>query len=141
MKNKKLSVVESECDCDKCSFMCHGPCCGTPEDMKKLIEHGYAKRLSCDDWEPKPYILKPSLKGYEGKTQPWETHSLKGCTFWKDGKCELHALGLKPTQGKLAHHEETEEQRLEIQNFIIKSWKGEKAKEVIKLWKEKNEKI
>lgn len=141
MKNKKLSMVESECDCEKCSNMCQAPCSGTPEDMEKLIDHGYADRLSYDDLEPKPYILKPSLKGYEGKKQPWLTASPDGCTFWKNGKCELHASGLKPIQGKLAHHDETEKQRLEIQDFLVKSWEGQKGKKVIEMWKEKNKEI
>lgn len=26
------------------------------------------------------------------------------CTFYHDGKCELHDKGLKPTEGKLSHH-------------------------------------
>ena len=26
------------------------------------------------------------------------------CTFFKDGLCELHTLGLKPTEGRLSHH-------------------------------------
>jgi|JI7StandDraft_1071085.scaffolds.fasta_scaffold18917_4 hypothetical protein len=140
MKNKKLSVVESECDCEMCSSMCHGPCSGTPEDMEKLIDRGFGNRLSYDDWEPKPYILKPSLKGYEGKKQPWHTRSEEGCTFWKDGKCELHNLGLKPTQGKLERHDSTIEQSKEIQNMIIESWdeENENVKRVIDLWKKIN---
>lgn len=27
------------------------------------------------------------------------------CVFYNDGKCELHENGLKPTEGRLAHHE------------------------------------
>lgn len=27
------------------------------------------------------------------------------CVFFHDGKCELHESGLKPTEGKLSHHE------------------------------------
>ena len=27
-----------------------------------------------------------------------------GCTFFQDGLCELHAAGLKPTEGRLSHH-------------------------------------
>lgn len=31
------------------------------------------------------------------------------CTFFKDGLCQLHDSGLKPTEGKLSHHSVTEE--------------------------------
>lgn len=32
-----------------------------------------------------------------------------GCVFWKDGLCELHDRGLKPTEGRLSYHVLTEE--------------------------------
>ncbi len=41
------------------------------------------------------------------------------CTFYHDGKCELHEQGLKPTEGKLSHHS------IRIDNFDPKkslSW-------------------
>ena len=28
----------------------------------------------------------------------------KGCIFFENGLCQLHDLGLKPTEGKLSHH-------------------------------------
>ena len=31
------------------------------------------------------------------------------CTFFRDGLCELHDLGLKPTEGRLSHHSITKE--------------------------------
>lgn len=31
------------------------------------------------------------------------------CTFYHDGLCELHDLGLKPTEGRLSHHSITKE--------------------------------
>ena len=32
-----------------------------------------------------------------------------GCIFWKNGLCELHGQGLKPTEGCLSYHVLTEE--------------------------------
>ena len=135
----KLSVVESECDCERCSRMCHAPCCGTPDDIRRLIDAGYADRLMLDDWDEgiKPVdMLKPALKGAESQRAPWETESMRGCTFWRDGKCELHKLGLKPSQGKLALHGQTREQGDEINDYIRKNWKETAAtKKLIALWK------
>ena len=31
------------------------------------------------------------------------------CTFFRNGLCELHDAGLKPTEGKLSHHTITRE--------------------------------
>ena len=33
------------CRCEKCKSQCHTPCLGTPEDIQKLMDAGYADRL------------------------------------------------------------------------------------------------
>jgi hypothetical protein len=109
--------------------------------MRKLIEAGYSKRLMLDDWPGDPVILKPAMKGSEGERAPWEVRTLRGCTFWKEGKCELHVLGLKPTQGRLAHHTLTDSQEGEIAEMVRQSWKDdnfEKGETIINQWKETN---
>lgn len=131
----KLNILPSECDCGKCSSMCHSPCCGTPEDIEILIKAGYAKRLMFDDLPGGEDLIKPALKGYEGQKSPWDISSSKGCTFWNDGKCELHNLGLKPTQGKLCHHSLNDIENYQISDFINESWERKKGLEVIELWK------
>lgn len=135
----KLTVLVSECDCEKCSSMCHAPCCGTPDDMEALMDAGYGNRLMYDGLIGGEKMLKPALKGYEGKDTPWETASVEGCTFWKEGKCELHSLGLKPSLGKLAIHDQSKEDQWQVSEFIEESWRDKKAKKTIKRWKEINE--
>lgn len=135
----KLKVAISECDCEKCSLMCHAPCCGTVEDMEALMDAGYGNRLMYDDWPDGEKLLKPSLKGYEGQMAPWETRSEEGCTFWKDGKCELHSLGLKPAQGKLTIHNQSEEEIEEVCDYLEDSWRKKKAVKTIERWKKINE--
>jgi len=133
-----MNVLPSNCDCEKCSSMCKAPCCGTPEDMQKLINHGYASRLMLDDWPGGPDMLKPALKGSEGLSAPWEVSTEQGCTFWKNGKCELHDLGLKPIQGKLAHHNNSLEKCEEIEYLINNSWKTDESETVVENWKIQN---
>lgn len=132
---KKIKVLPSECDCEKCSQMCQASCCGTPEDINKLIEAGYADRLMLDDWPGDADILKPALKGYESESAPWEVATKEGCTFWKNGKCELHISGLKPTQGKLALHSLSEDQEQYISELLRDSWNTILAEEIIEKWK------
>ncbi len=134
----KLSMIESECDCKSCQNSCQAPCCGTPSDLMNLMEAGYAGRLMLDDWPDGNVMLKPALKGYEGSYAPWETRTVEGCTFWKEGKCELHELKLKPTQGKLYLHSLTEEQLEEIAEFIRDSWEGKESEIALKFWKNLN---
>jgi hypothetical protein len=136
----KLSILPSECSCEKCSFMCHSSCCGIPSEMELLILSGYGDRLMLDDLPGGETMLKPALKGYEGKQSPWETSSREGCTFWHDGKCQLHMFGLKPAQGKLSHHNLSHDQNKEVGDFVNDSWKDGKGDEVIEKWKEINRK-
>ena len=115
--------------------MCHAPCCGTPEDFKKLIDAGYAERLMYDNLPGGSHMLKPSLKGYEGKMSPWHVLSSDGCTFWVNGLCELHSTGLKPTSGKLAHHSLSEQKYKQTEEYVNDSWGDRKGTEVIERWK------
>jgi len=116
--------------------MCVAPCCGTVEDMQRLIDSGYAHRLMHDPYEGGAEMLKPALKGHEGKLAPWNVWSEQGCTFWRDGLCELHDLGLKPLQGKLAHHDLMLTQSLEIGEKIDKDWADfEGIDEMVKNWR------
>lgn len=130
----ELTILPTECDCERCSLMCMAPCCGTPEDMMTLMDKGYGSRLMLDDWPDyngNPNLIKPAMKGSEGCKAPWETRTAEGCTFWKDGKCELHSIGLKPTQGKLALHGQNEDETYYIADIIRASWKTDEAKACI----------
>ena len=121
--------------------MCHATCCGTPEDMQRLINAGYGRRLMYDDLPGGEDMIKPALKGFEGNKSGWDVASKEGCTFWKDGKCELHDLGLKPSQGKLSHHSLTQEENNAIGNFVNESWDTEEGQKVIDEWKSINDYI
>ncbi|PNP92061.1 hypothetical protein BFS16_12055 [Hoylesella timonensis] len=88
------------CKCRKCREQCHTPCLGTPQDIERLIDAGYAARLAPTIWAAgiimgickKPIYMVQAKAGEE-----W-------CTFFHDGLCELHEKGLKPTEGRLSHH-------------------------------------
>lgn len=134
---KKLKIFPVECDCDFCRIMCHAPCIGSVEDLEKIIDAGFADRLCFDDL---PSIidagdfLKPALKGNEGGRSEWNTSSDEGCTFWKNGKCELHDKNLKPILGQLSHHT----RRVNIHKYAKiskKDWESDRGKALISRWK------
>jgi hypothetical protein len=105
------------------------------KEIETLIKLGYANRLMLDDWPGDVDILKPAMKGYESNTAPWEVRMEEGCTFWKEGKCELHNLGLKPMAGRYAHHSNKIEEYEEVEDVIRKSWETKKASNLIEKWK------
>ena len=97
---KLENLKQTNCKCQLCKTMCQKtPCIGTPEDMAKIIEAGYADRLSFVKYEdgamgfPVGYdLVGPGIK------------SDGSCIFFNNGLCELHEKGLKPILGKIAHH-------------------------------------
>ncbi len=135
----KIGILPSECDCEICKSMCHGPCNGSVEDFEKLIDAGFAKKLMLDDLPnnpPLPPTLRPALKGYGGKRSPWETWTEKGCIFWDSkGHCKLHKSGLKPTEGKIGIHGNFYEYVNKFTEITKTDWGTEKGKLLIEKWK------
>lgn len=109
---RKTGRKPTECKCNLCKMQCKTPCLGTPEDMQRIIDAGYADRVSESLWAvgmmhglcdfPVPNIAS----NYDKQK--------KACTFFTNGLCELHEKGLKPTEGKLSHH------TTRLDNFNIK---------------------
>lgn len=93
------------CDCEHCRMQCMTPCLGTPQDIWRLIRAGYVDRLRITFWCVGIIMGKISFPIL--MVQAHQTR--QGCVFWKDGLCELHHTGLKPTEGCLSHHIITEE--------------------------------
>ena len=103
---RKTGRSPIECKCQKCKQQCKTPCLGTPEDILRLIKAGYKERLAITHWWVGiargkldfPVIMIQARQEENGY-----------CTFFRDGLCELHDLGLKPTEGRLSHHSITKE--------------------------------
>ena len=58
-----------------------------------------------------------------------------GCTFFQDGLCELHAAGLKPTEGRLSHHTITMENLkfgMSLSWNVAKEWLDERNFDTIR---------
>ncbi len=97
-----------ECSCERCRNQCRTPCLGTPQDILRLFKSGYEERLEPSLWAVGMLLGKvpfpiPMIQA---------RHEKSGfCTFYRNGLCELHSVGLKPTEGTLSHHSIT------IENF------------------------
>lgn len=119
-----------ECKCQQCKMQCVTPCLGTPEDIEKLIEAGYKDRLSVTEWAVGKLLGK--IDYTISMVQAIQTDN--GCTFFHDGLCELHSLGLKPTEGRLSHHSVTLDNfifRKSIAWNVAKEWTDERNIDII----------
>lgn len=136
---RKTGRRPTECTCPQCRTQCRTPCLGTPDDILRIILAGYKDRLAPTMWGvgmvlgrlpyPVPMVQARGIDGY--------------CTFFRDGLCELHDLGLKPTEGRLSHHTITQE-NLEFSRSltwnVAREWLDKRnisvTKEIVRLMSE-----
>lgn len=116
MNLDKLTPVS--CSCDKCVNICRtAPCIGTREDILKLVKSGYGNRLF-------PTVLAaPIVLTMFGKPVSIVASKFENgkCTFLtEENKCELHDIGLKPTEGKITIHSEPTD--INVFKQIIETW-------------------
>lgn len=121
MSNEELNLLiknnKSECSCDRCVSMCKTtPCIPTPSDVAMLIKKGYKRYLT-------PAVLgAPEVIKITGRPisiiMP-RFNKNTGCVFLENNRCVLHNLGLKPSEGKIAHHNGTDSECFKL---IIMSW-------------------
>lgn len=99
---KKTGRKPVECKCNQCKSQCSTvPCLGTPSDILRLMDNGFAQHIWPTDWyagmaigttdHPIPMFQLDNVPGH-------------GCALFKDGLCTIHTTGMKPTEGKLSSH-------------------------------------
>ncbi len=109
IKNQDFTPCSKECNgCSEGINMCmHEPCVLTPSEARALIDAGFQDKLTID-WvdnaagAPVYYYLLCGAVGWVKQMRTDDTQKTR-CTFLgADNRCELHELGLKPTEGKVA---------------------------------------
>jgi len=131
-------IPETSCSCDTCKKMCDRPCWPTPEEVEELVKKGFGKRLMLDWWQrcfsDDIMLVSPALIGFEQRMAP-SLHPIGGCTFQNsDGLCELHQIGLKPIEGRLASCKR-QNNGYDLHKAVSELWDSDKGREVVKLWK------
>lgn len=136
--------METTCACETCINMCRTRVCwGTPEDALKLIKAGFGNRLMNDYWLGGRYddgysdisLLCPASTGYDGLMAPEERKLLGPCVFLtSEGMCELHTLGLKPTECRLAIHQMGSGDIDTNHRDAAMSWNNEEAQRLVYDW-------
>jgi hypothetical protein len=134
-----IEDLHVDCDCQICNSYCKRPCWGTPKEIMRLIEAGYASRMYLDYWTRDDdeggniMIVCPAEVGYEGMDAPFMVGG-RGCTFWDNCKtCALHTLGLKPIEGRVAYHDEVHD--INVHEWVAMQWDTDEGRSVVELWK------
>jgi hypothetical protein len=109
MKRRK-SLLEKyppsePCACSVCVSYCRRPGWWTVAEAARAIEAGCAQRMMLEMSPDRAFgVLSPAFRGCEGRFASGE-FSTRGCTFFQNERCELHASGLMPLECRYCHHE------------------------------------
>lgn len=140
-KQRLEKYKPSVCDCKWCRDSCKNrPCWPTPEEALKIIDAGYTKYLMCDFWddpEGDTYIIGPAFKGCEGRIPSWSKFTGCCALLSDDGLCKLHSKDLKPLEGRLVSHTNSNK---DVHKLIASLWKSEIGKSVVERWRDETAK-
>lgn len=145
MKNSKNS-----CSCKSCVGRCEAaPGWFKPGEVEKASKHlrmtledFFRKYLSVDWWfadkdpvfKKHVFVLSPAIVENEaGKVFPYENRFGK-CVFFKNGKCQIHAV--KPFECKEVYHGTSEDEGDTLHLSVAKEW-NKKQKQIVDLLGEK----
>lgn len=121
----------NNCSCMACKTMClSSPCFPTPEEVVRLDKMGFGSDLMFT------MFMNPETKEIYALVAPRSTEKMGGiinqCTFHNaQGLCDLHELGLKPTEGRLANHNQKHSDTVRLRVATCELWKTDLAKELL----------
>lgn len=92
------------CSCAVCLAYCQRPGWWTVEEAGRAASAGLASRMMLEVAPERTFgVLSPAFCGCEGSFA-LQQFADRGCTFLKEGLCELHGTGLMPLECRFCHH-------------------------------------
>jgi hypothetical protein len=93
------------CACDICRRYCMRPGWWTVQEARRAFEAGYGSRMMLEVAPERTFgVLAPAFRGCE-RGFALQSFAGRGCTFLRDGGCELHGTGLQPLECRFCHHD------------------------------------
>ena len=136
---EKYKDLQNTCSCETCVEMCERrPCWPTPEESKKIQDAGFARRMMRDYWVGHSEdidIISPAIVGHDNGNAPFFPNGR--CVFLtEEGLCELHDLGLKPLEGRVASCYDITS---DAHKDIAMTWDTKEGRSVVASWYTKTE--
>jgi hypothetical protein len=108
----------------------------TVDEAVKAINSGFAERCMLEVSPEYDFaVISPAFKGAESNFALQE-FSKNGCTFFKDGLCELFDTGLVPLECRFCHHTRIGEGQ-KCHDALEKEWNTYRGQKAVDLWMEK----
>jgi hypothetical protein len=93
------------CSCEVCRGYCRRPGWWTVEEAGRAINAGYGHRMMLELSPDRSFgVLSPAFGGCEAFFAVQE-YASRGCSFYKDGLCELYGTGVQPLECRVCHHD------------------------------------
>lgn len=132
--NLKEKYPPSEpCACPVCKNYCLRPGWWTVEEASQAIRSGLASRMMLEISPEQDFgVLSPAFKGNECN-YAFQLFSKSGCTFYRNGLCELFGTGLQPLECRYCHHDRKglgQQCHLDIE----KDWHTKEGQSLIVKW-------
>lgn len=125
----------TECNCSSCQSMCLNPCWPLPQEAIALIEAGYGDRLETDtheEYENGETVLSVRVLAPRTKVGKKNGNYLV-CTFFTEGKCELHDTGLKPVEARVLSHRAQPDEQL-LRDIVGRAWDSKAGQQALEMW-------
>lgn len=121
------------CSCEVCVGFCSRPGWWTVAQAEQAIQASFGNRMMLEISPDRTFgVLSPAFKGCEGNLA-LEPFSKNGCTFLKNGLCELFNNGYEPLECLFCHHERSGQGTL-CHHDLEKDWNSSKGKALVEEW-------
>jgi hypothetical protein len=136
--NENLSLKEKyppsePCSCQTCRDYCLRPGWWTVSEAEKAIKAGFAGRMMLEISPERQFgVLSPAFRGNE-ENYAMQLFSGNGCTFLRDGLCELFDNGLQPLECRYCHHER-KGLGAACHTDLENDWNTKRGKKIIVRW-------
>ncbi len=121
------------CSCEVCLAFCARPGWWTVAEAARALDAGYGSRMMLEMSPGRTYgVLSPAFKGNEGDFAR-QIFAQRGCTFLKEGLCELFDTGFEPLECRFCHHDRPG-QGPKAHADIERDWNTPVGKDLIVKW-------
>jgi hypothetical protein len=103
------------------------------DEATRALQAGYGQRMMLEMAPDFTFgVLSPAFKGCEVNFA-YNEYVSAGCTFFVDGKCELHGTGHQPLECRFCHHDRAG-MGPRCHADIEKSWNTPEGRALIVKW-------
>jgi hypothetical protein len=121
------------CSCEVCLRFCQRPGWWTVSEATAVIAAGHGNRVMLELAPDRSFgVLAPAFKGNEAKAA-LNMYASRGCTFLKEGLCELHGTGLMPLECRYCHHDRPG-QGPKCHADLEQDWRSAAGKTLVARW-------